>query len=543
MEKIITATKRIIFHKQKDIFSSAIILSSMFIISRVFGILRTRTFTAYFSKEELGLFFIAFRIPDFVFEVLISGALSAAFIPLFAKYKNNDEKLAKTISTITGFIFLSLFIFTIVILIFLTPLTRLMTPTLTDYEINMVVSISRILLLVQLPLLVAGNILSGIAQASKIFIITALAPALYSLGVIVGTVIFSSTFGIYGPLIGIIIGSVLFFVIQIPIFYTRKLNIAFVSFNRSVLKEFVELFLPRMLAVITTQIDLTIDLTLSSLLGTGPYAIFFFAQQLQLVPITFVGMAFAQASLPYLSDVFSEKRLDEFRRIFVNAILQLAYIIIPISFLFIIARTPLVRLIYGGKKFDWEGTVQTAKTLSYFALSLPFHTIFYFITRAFYATHETKIPFKISAFTVGFNSFLSVFFLLFLHLPVWSLALSFSIAITINVLLLLYYMYKNIGGFDWLKLVVHTCKIYLISFIAALASYFFLKIFDGLVFDTTRTINVFFLLVSVTGFFGCVYLFLSWIFNVEEVYVLTKLIVKMREIRNKVLELFTDLGF
>ena len=349
--------------------------------------------------------------------------------------------------------------------------------------------------------------------------------------------------GLYGPVFGAVIGATLFLLIQLPIIIVLKVKYQPFKFDVKVLIEFINLFIPRLLTVITTQIDLTIDLFLAVItLGVGAFAIFDIAQQFQFVPITFIGIAFAQAALPYLSDLYSEKKIDEYKRIFVNSILQLMYLIVPISLMLIIMRTPIIRLFYGGHKFDWEGTVQTARTLSFFCLAMPLHTIFYFITRAFYSAHDTKTPFKLNSLSVVINTSLSIFFLRILQMPIWSLALAFSAAITINVIFLLYFFYKKITEFDYKKLLYHVAKIYLAGFISVLISYPAMKLIDGLIIDTTRTINVFFLLSVISAIYGVTYLLLSWILNIEEIYLFGQLFRKMKQIKKIVIELFTDLG-
>ncbi len=542
MEKFLSNTKKFIFLQQKDILSSAIILALMIVVSRVFGFLRYRTLATFFSKEELDIFLSSFRLPDFIFELLITGALTSAFIPLFVKYKKDSEELSRNISSIINFMIGGLFIFTIVTL-FLSPLIiPLFTPGFSDEKIKLIINLSRILLISQLPFLVLGNILSGMAQANKIFIVTAIAPILYNLGIIIGTVVFSHSFWIYGPIIGVIIGSILFFTVQLPTFFVINFRLRFFIAQKKALIEFVKLFIPRVLSVMTTQIDLTIDLILTTFLGSGSYTIFFFAQHLQLFPVSFIGMSFGQASLPYLSDLYKESKFVEIKKIFVDSLLQILYLTVPISFFFIFTRTPLVRFFFGGVKFDWEGTVQTAITLSYFSISLPFHAIFYFITRSFYALHDTKTPFIINVVSVGINSVLSLFFIFILKLPVWSLATSFSIAIICNVTLLFFFFYKKVKSFAFVRVINHTIKIYTASFISSLCAYPVMKFSDGLIFDTSRTINVFFLIAVTFSIFALVYLFLSWLFNIEEIYILGKLSLKMKEMKNKVVELYSDIG-
>lgn len=544
MEKLLSKTKSLIFQRQKDILSGAIILSLMIIVSRFFGLIRYRTLATYFTKEELDIFFAAFRMPDFVFELLITGALSSAFIPIFIKYqkKGDNEELHYNISSIINFIFLSLIVFTLLLALTASLIIPILIPGFDKNQIETVIRLSRILLFTQLPFLVLGNVLSGIAQANRIFIITAIAPIVYNLGIIIGTILFSEKMWLMGPLLGTVIGALLFFILQLPILFMQKFHFRFFVFQKKVLREFVTLFIPRVLSVITTQIDLTIDLILSTLLGSGSYTVFFFSQHLSLFPVSFIGMAFGQASLPYMSNLYKKGQITEMKKVFVSSILQLLYFSVPAALFFIFARTPIVRIVFGGRKFDWLATNQTALTLSIFAFSVPAHTIFYFITRSFYATHDTKTPFLVNFFTVGINILLSSIFVVVLQLPVWSLALSFSIAISINIILLLFFFYKKIGGYDLTKLIHHSLKITFIAFLASLPSYAILKLLDPLVINTTRTINVFLLLSLTFSTFAIFYLFFSWLFTVEEIYVLSRLISKVGEIKRRVTEVYTEPG-
>ena len=94
MERFFKNTRRIFFAEQGGIFSSALIISAMIVVSRIFGFLRYRILAGYFNKENLDIFFASFRIPDLVFEILITGALTSSFIPIFIKYQ---KKLVMTV--------------------------------------------------------------------------------------------------------------------------------------------------------------------------------------------------------------------------------------------------------------------------------------------------------------------------------------------------------------------------------------------------------------------------------------------------------------
>lgn len=542
MDKFINNTKKYFFLSQNDIFSSASIISGMIILSRLFGFIRYRTLTTFFTKEELDLFFYAFRLPDFVFEVIIVGALSSSFIPLFIKYKNNNELFYKKISSIINFILLSISILIIFLLLFSETIITAITPDLTFIQYKMVLDFSRILLISQLPLLVFGNILSALGQANKIFFITALAPVFYNIGIIIGTLFFAHSYWLYAPLIGTVFGAIFFVAIQLPIFSITKFKYIFFSYQKAAIYEFFTLFTPRALAVLTNQINLTIDLWLTSFLARGSYTSFLFAQQLQLFPVSFIGMAFGQASLPYISELYKLKRIEQIRKLFVSSILQLLFLSIPLSIFFIFARTPVVRIVFGGKMFDWSGTNITALTLSFFALSIPFHTIFYFITRSFYALHDTKTPFVINTTSIVINIVFSLLFIIVLKEPVWMLAAAFSIAIIVNVILLVYMFYKKISGFPIRICVTHIVKMYTTAFISAVPAYVVLKLLDKLIVNTSRTLNLFFLTSFIFIFYILVYLFLSWLFTIDEIYVIGKMLTKFKNMRKKMLEVVTDVG-
>lgn len=540
MNKLFIGTKNLILSKQNTIASSALIVGVTIIISRFFGFLRYRTLAGYFNKNELDIFFASFRIPDLIFEILITGALTTSFIPIFIKYQKSQDKLNENVSSIISIITLVFFVFVGVLFAFADKIIPLMTPGFPKEKVEAVIVYSRILLLGQLPFMVFASFLTGIGQANKIFIISALAPIVYNLAIIVATILFASKLYLMAPVLGVLIGSFLLFAVQLPLLSSSGFVFYPILKITRAVKDFFLMIVPRVITVITSQIDATIDLMLTTLLGPGSYTIFYLAQHLQLLPVSMVGIAFGQASLPYLSEVFQEKKTDEFKKIITESILGIFFLTIPVMGFFIFARTPLVRLFFGGEKFDWEATVQTAVTLSYFSLSIPVHSVYYFITRCFYAFLDSKTPFLVSAFSILINIALSVFFIFFLHLPVWSLAASFSISIYLNVILLMILLSKRLKGLNLSFLFFESAKIVTTMFISSFFVYWEMKILDGLIFDTTRTINVFLLLLTGGISYLFLYFFLSWLFEVKEFSILMRLLKKARLYRKRVVEIYTD---
>lgn len=539
MNRIINQTKQLIFSKQTSILSSTIILSSMIVVARIFGFLRYRALVGFYTKEELDIFFAAFRIPDLIFEILISGALATSFIPFFIKYQDNKKLQSEYISSIINIVILFLFVLIILLLLLLHPLITLITPGFSKEKIDQITTFSQLLLIGQLPFLALGGFLTGISQAKKMFLIPAVAPILYNIMIIVSTLFFSSSLHLLAPVAGVMAGAFLFFLIQIPIVSLSQFHYQLIIKKTHDLWDFFRIIVPRVFTTIIAQIDATIDLTLTSLIGAGSYTVFYFAQHLQLLPVAVIGIAFGQASLPYLSEMFHNKEYKEVKKVIVDSILNLFFFTIPIAAFFMFARTPLVRLFFGGPKFDWEGTVQTAITLSFFALSVPFHSIYYFLIRCFYAFFDSKTPFIVSLITLTINIALSVYFVTILKLPVWALAISFSTSIIINVIFLMVLLYRKIGGLDIRALLTETLKIGTVTLLSSLFTYPVLKLLDTLIFDTTRTINVFFLLCNVGLIYILLYFFLSWVLNVKEIYLVTKMFLKVKEYQKKIIEIYT----
>lgn len=539
MNKLIQQTRKLFLGAQGGMFSSAMILSFMIVISRIFGFIRYRTLAGYFTKDQLDIFFASFRIPDLVFELLITGALTSSLIPIYIKYQKNETERREITTSIFNFISIILTISVIIILPFLHLIIPLITPGFQGEKLHEVIIFSRILLLGQLPFLVLGNFFTGIAQARKLFLATSIPPIIYNLSVIVATWLFAPTYGLYAPIIGINIGAVLFAIIQLPAVWDEIVNWRPIFTFHSGVKDFFRMIVPRLLTILVAQIDATIDLTLTTLLGSGAYTIFYFAQHLQLLPVSVIGMAFGQASLPYLTEMIESKKKEDFAQIITESLLNVLFLTMPIAIYFIFARTPLVRMFFGGEKFDWDATVQTAFLLSYFAVSIPLHSIYYLLTRCFYALLDSKTPFYASIIGVAANTILSIGAILIFHLPVWSLGISFSLSMILQVSILFFLLQKR-ALFNLIPFLLSFGKIMVAAIVAAPIPYILIKLMDNLLLDTTRTVNIFYLLLISACSYFLLYLFAAWFIGIKELSIIAQLTIKAREFQKKITEIYTS---
>lgn len=526
--------------KQGSLFSSTLIVASTIGLSRLFGFMRYRVLAGYFPKEELDVYFAAFRIPDMVFEILITGALASAFIPIFIKYQKNKDDLSYHMSSIITVV-CSALLLSVIILTLLAPyIIPFITPGFSGEKLKQVVFLSQLLLLGQLPFLVASNILTSIGQAQKTFIITSFAPVAYNVVIIAITILGAGHWALLAPTIGVIIGAVVMFAMQIPLLRSADFTLKVLFEITSGTREFFRIMVPRLVTVLAAQIDATVDLALASFMGAGSYTIFYLAQHLQLLPVSIIGIAFGQASLPYLSELYREKKLSEFTHLITESIVSVLLVTIPIASFFIFARTPIVRLFFGGQMFDWEATVLTAQTLSYFALAIPAHAVYYFLTRCYYAVFDTKTPFFISLIAIGINVCISLLGVFVFHQGVWVLALSFSISMITNVFLLLVLLSKKQLGIEYNLFITQVIKIIIATIIASFFVYCGMKIADGLILDTARSINVF-LLVMVGGItYVGIYAYITWLLGVESIGEVATMVQRLKKYRQRILEIYTD---
>ena len=522
--------------RQTNIISAATVIMLTIAVSKLLGVVKLRILSARFTPEELGVFLASFRIPNLLFDFLVLGAVTSAFIPVFTSFltKGKKEEAFWVSSSVINISILLTLLFSLPILFFSKEISALLAPGFTPKEIETMASFTRIIVLAQVLPLLVGTFLTGILQSFKNFLIPALAPIVYDIGIIICIIIFAPSAGLYSAVYGVVLGAILFLLIQIP----QVLSLGYryqpvLDYKHSGVKEIGKLMAPRTIGLMAYQIDSTIDLILASLIGARAVTIFNFAQTLQQLPILLFGSTIAQASLPTLSEESASSDLQKFKSTLLTSLHQILFLVFPASFILIVLRIPIVRLAYGAKLFDWEATILTGKTLALFAFSVFAQSAVALLARAFYALHDSKTPVIISIISVTTNIIGSIIFINILHLPVWGLALSTSIASLLNAFLLLYFLNKKLQSFTFEELFSSPVKIFIASTLTGICLYIPMKILDQLVFDTTRTINLIMLTttVSVIGF--AVYFTLAIVLKIKEAYLILGGIQKLGNFRKE----------
>ncbi len=383
---------------------AAYLLGFFAILSQLLALVRDRLFANYFGAgHSLDLYYAAFRIPDFIFVTVASLVSISVLIPfLIEKVSRSKEETKQFIDSVFS-VFFFLIVFVCVIAFFLTPyLLGLLFPVFASGESrNELVVLSRILLLSPI-LLGVSNFLGSITQMANRFFIYALSPILYNVGIIVGVIFFSPTYGVRGLVWGVIVGAILHVGIQIPFvirhgfFPTPTLKIRFDEIKKVVL-----ISLPRAFTVSAPEIARFFLIAIASAMAAGSISVFSFASNLQSVPLSIIAVSYSLAAFPILTRHFVSGDKNKFMEQMIAGCRHVIFLSMPVMMLFVVLRAQIVRTILGSGEFTWTDTKLTAACLAIFAVSLIPQSILLLFVRAYYSSGNTRTPLFVNIFSAG----------------------------------------------------------------------------------------------------------------------------------------------
>ena len=404
--------KKILNHSSKTVFSAAVILSIAALISKVLGLFRDRLLAGKFGAgEELDIYFAAFRLPDLIYSILVMGAISSAFIPIFAQYWQKDKEEAWRLTSGVFNLLSLILIFLAIIFIFFAPwLVSFIAPGFSGEKKEMMVNLTRIMFLGPI-FLGMSSIFGGVLQYFNRFFVSSLAPIMYNLGIIFGIVFLVPKMGLIGLAWGVVLGAFLHFLIQLPsvIYSGFRWQKIFTVYHEGI-KNIIRLMIPRTVGMAGTQINFLIITAIASTMAAGSIAIFNLSNNLQYVPIGIIGISFATATFPRLAKSFAQKDKENFSRGFFSTFNQILFWVLPITVVFFLLRAQIVRVVLGTGQFGWADTRLTAAALGIFAFSVFAQSLIPLISRAFYSLQDTKTPVSISLIGVVLNIVFSFFF-------------------------------------------------------------------------------------------------------------------------------------
>lgn len=497
---------------------AAYLLAFFAFLSQILALVRDKLLAYNFGAGNvLDIYYSAFRIPDLIFVSVASIVSASVLVPFFIDRFNNDsDKGRRFIDSIFSAFFFSIMAISAVVYFLIPNLTSFLFPGFAQSEfLPELILYSRILLLSPI-FLGLSNFLSSITQMHKRFLIYALSPILYNVGIIVGIIFLYPILGISGLIWGVVIGAFLHMAIQIP-FIMHKDTFPRLKFNFywNDIKKVVFISLPRTLTLSSNQLASFFLVSLASYMSGGSISVFSLAFNLQSVPMTIIGVSYSSAIFPTLSKFFVEKNRKEFLEQMIDSARHIVFWSIPITILFIVLRAQIVRTIYGAGQFDWADTRLTAAVLAIFIISVIGQSLILLFVRAYYAEGKTRKPLMINVFSglliVFFGYILTKAFFAFpifrffledlfkvsgqIGTSVLVLPLAYSIGVLINTYLHWHMFEKDYNGFT--KPVVATLfQSFSASVIMGYVAFISLRFFN-IFFPLTKAWNVFF-----QGFFA-----------------------------------------
>jgi len=497
---------------------ATMIIAGFSVLAKIVGLARDALFSNMFGTGEImDAYFAAFRLPDFIFNLLILGTFSVAFIPVFSEYLVRDRKRAYELaSSILNFTLGMVAVLSVIGLLFLQPLVTLIAPGLEGETRELTVTFTRIFLLSPIFLTIS-SIVSSILNAEKRFALVSAAPVVYNLSIMFGAVALYPRMGAAGLAWGVVLGAVLHLLVQLP--GLRNVGFSYkMALDRSdpAFSKFWRLYWPRVLSMGTSQVTLLIATFFGSYLGTGALSSFYYANNLQGVFLSIFAVSFALAVFPLLSDLYNQKDDDGFRDVIAKTTNQILFFIIPLSALMLVLRAQIVRLMLGvgaGTSFSFDDVRLVSLNLGLFAVSLFAQALIPLYSRAFYARQNTQTPMMVGFLVIAVNIVATYFAVI--HYGVPGMVLAFSLTSVLHLIILLMELHHRLGHLQDEYLLLNSVKIIIGSLAGAIASYVALYLIAPVV-DMSTYWGIL-IQGGGSGIIGiCVYLGAAWFLKVDE---------------------------
>lgn len=472
---------------------AATILASSTLLSSLLGFFRDRLLNAaYMPNKEAGLagysvgldaYTAAFMVPDFMFAVLVSGALSVTFIPIFnARWaKGNKQSAWQISSSMINFMALITLVTSVLIMIFAEPLMKyLIAPGLSESGHALAVSMMRVIAVNPFIFSIAA-VIASIQQAVGRFMFTALAPMIYNIGIIIGIVWFTGGINIFGwqifdgGIMGVALGVVLGSIMQLAVSAMGLIGLGFdyefkLHWRNHGFRKVLSLLPARSVDQGMDYAVSLVEVNLASRLSDGTIRAYQQALTLHYMPINLIGVAISSAAFPQLSERLAHGRKDLFIKDVRSLLRTIVWMILPVAAVMFFTRGYIAHFISN------TGNVLIAGILGALVVAIVFRTVYHMLARTFYAQQDTKTPMYISFIAIGLNIILAIWLAMFTSLGAYGLAFAQSIVAVLEVLLLLVILQRRLGNLLDRELFVALSRMMMAFFVTAIIAYIFVLI-------------------------------------------------------------------
>ncbi len=438
----------------KSFKSAAGLMLVAVLASRLLGFLREMIIAWQFGTTgAASAYTAAFNIPDLLYFFLSSGALSAAFIPVFTERFNTGRKdeAWEIFSIITCFMGLVLTTATIILWIYAKPFVSILAvPGFVDKHpelVNLTVLLTRIILPCQIFFFI-GGVMMATLQSRQEFRATAAGPVIYNLGIIIGALVLSHWFNIAGVAMGTLIGAFAGNVLYAA-YWMKRMGFKFkpsLNLRHPGVIKVGLLALPVIFGLGLPQIDVLVNKWFASFVSSETPAAMNYANRLMQVPLGIFAQAAGTAILPMLAAYAAKNAFDDMRSGIGEGLRGIMVESIPASIFMIAMADPLVRAMYMGHAFKASSVPATVIPLIWYSVGIFAWAGQAIVARGFFALQDTVTPVVIG--TVSTVIFLPLNFFLMKHMGSGGIALATSIAVSIHFIALTYYLRKKLNGIE-----------------------------------------------------------------------------------------------
>jgi putative peptidoglycan lipid II flippase len=435
---------------------AASLLAGSTLISSVLGLYREKLLlTNYYDTYPQGIdaYKAAFAIPDFMFFLLVSGALSVTLLPVLSQRlaAGNKASAWELSSSVLNLFAIATFIASILIIIFADPLVSyIVGPGFNEDTHGLAVSLMRVIAIN--PFLFSiSTVLASMQQAFSRFFFLASAPMAYNLGIIFGILVLTNQItifgvtiwegGIMGVALGVVLGSILQLIISSIGMIGMDFEYQFKIFWKNIgFRRVLRLLPPRSLDQGIDYFNNLVEINLASRLGAGMLTAFQVATMLHMVPITLIGVAISTAIFPKLTDQLAQGKNELFKREVRTFLRVIIWLAMPVAVITFLGRGYVVAFIKVG------GAPEIADILGTLAIAILFRSIYHLASRSFYAQQDTRTPLYVSIGTILLNIILATTFVMVFNLGVFGLAAAQAIVAFFEVMILFIIMSSRMKG-------------------------------------------------------------------------------------------------
>ncbi|HET9641603.1 MAG TPA: lipid II flippase MurJ [Candidatus Paceibacterota bacterium] len=387
----IAGMRELVMRPVRSVHQAAYLLAGLTLASQALALLRDRTFAHTFGAGQvLDVYYAAFRVPDLVFALVSSLVSAYVLIPRITGM--DKEATRRLLSDSISFLVIGGGALSAVLAVFMPQFLGLLFPDLARSALSAQFVFLARLLLLQPILLGLSGVLGSVTQVHRRFTLFAISPVLYNLGIIFGTVALYPRFGLFGIGAGVIIGSLAYLAVNVPVVIEAGVMPTFRWPDFRAVGSVMRDSVPRSLALGMGSVTALILTAFASRIGTGSVSVFTFASNLAAVPLSLIGSSYAVAAFPALSEKSAPEERGAFTSILSASARHIILWSIVAAGLVIVLRAHLVRVILGSGEFDWNATRLTAAMLAILSVSLAAQGLVLLFSRALYAVRQSWRP-------------------------------------------------------------------------------------------------------------------------------------------------------